>query len=432
MSKYAPPRESISPKPTRDQEEYDRLDRLDSVSKYPMSKKVRELLASERRERYFLEEDYTHNIYLDKKMLEIFRQEYESLASPVLIEILRRAGMFVNNDAQSYELIDGVVEEGEGLKLFKKANEIANELTEDTGESLSDADYKDVMENIKQGNILERILNREEQLSRLNAEILTGLDLHPLILVQDPTNKDSYLCVAFMTSADDEGTVFLGDTQSYAGKEISKKQYIRPLTQVTRVPKDQVRVNDKVELPKEKIIDAIIKKEEEKKYPSFQDANIGKPIVLDKAKLIQIGICLVEERLATTKKTLDEYKDELAKENKEQSEKNLNKKRFESEKYENKKIEDAKDKNLPRIFRLLRKIQKLFEENIAQYIKDKEKKEKKEEKAIKVAKQKALAEEKKKAKQKALAEEKKKANDKNKDEDNDIDENKDIDTKLTK
>jgi hypothetical protein len=400
MFQYAPSRESISPKPTRNQEEYAML------SHYPISDQVRELLAQERRERYFLTEDYIYNIDRDKKMIEILLNEYQSLPGPVLMELLRGAGILVNNDAQSYELIGGVVEEGEGHKLFKRANEISKELTEDTGERLDDADYAVVMENIKQGNIVERILDREEQLLRLNAEILTGHDLHILILVQDPKDNDSYLCVAMMTSADDEGTVLLGDTQSYDGKEISKKQFVRPVTQVTRIPKDQVEKNDKVELPKKQIIDAILKKEEEKKVPSFKDANILKPIVLDKDKLTQIAIRFVEERIATTQKTLNEKLIELKQLNEKKREKFLDNKRLESEKYKKDQIEEAKDKNLPRKLRGIRKLQKLLGENIVIAKEEKVKIEESEEKTLKVKEEKAKAKLKAEAKAKTQAEEK--------------------------
>lgn len=45
-------------------------------------------------------------------------------------------------------------------------------------------------------------------------------DLHPLILLADPTNPNYYLCVAMMTSTNDEGTI-----------KISKNNYMRVISQ---------------------------------------------------------------------------------------------------------------------------------------------------------------------------------------------------------
>jgi hypothetical protein len=164
----------------------------------------------------------------------------------VLFEVIRRADVFSNNDAQYLDDNGNTIVkvECEGPVLTRNVYLLLAEkphlYTEAQGERLKESESDQIFYNIKNGNYFLGIFKDDTQ-----EKIIEGSDERHMNIITtftDNSGKVRYVSVGYLTSNKDPGTIILSDKQyiNKDYKEKNKEQRFRPAKQFVEMPFDSI------------------------------------------------------------------------------------------------------------------------------------------------------------------------------------------------
>lgn len=235
---------------SRDLEEYERF--CKDIAMIPTNEVIndlKEFFKLEKLSRCFTSENFTYEIERNKKGLEILKQHSDKLTETQFLEVLRRADVIINPDAifnkddQSYAEFSNnktiTIKEGEGPKFDARVYKTIVEKSLFKKEHGEYPNVEKILATLEKNDILIGTIEREPS---PNALILSGYDLHIVVVIQDPDNPDYYLICAMLTSTKDKETVILSKNQ-FDNLNENKTQLVRFAKKLIRIPKTQIKEN---------------------------------------------------------------------------------------------------------------------------------------------------------------------------------------------
>ncbi len=309
---------------TRDIEEYQRLYKESSTPITESENAIRNYLSNASLSRCFVPDDYKSEIERNKEALSILEKYANNLTTPELMELVRRGGVIKNPNAiykdDQHKTI--TVKEGEGPKLVAKIYSVMESHPMIFAKDHKYPPVEQILDNIKSGNFLIGIINREHPPETL---ILSGHDLHYVLAVPDPDDPNYYLITAMFTSAKDSNTVELSTTQ-VINKDLSetnKPQMMRFSTRIVKIHKDSLQeypeatayVKEYTEKG-QSVMDKVIKgiegySEVFKNYPITEPQNFTKNELIHLAKMFyQENITDLSNQLLKLETILNRLPDE--------------------------------------------------------------------------------------------------------------------------
>jgi len=223
------------------------------VDTMTLQQRVNNFLNDIQPKRCFTDQDRIREIARLKELLYLLKQE-NNIAESLFFEILMKAGIMTYPDIYfKEEDVRYNIPQSEGAKIRQNVySKLQHSLKNQQGSSQKPSEemMAQILLDIKEKNFALGILQRKTLIppEHSNVAILSGQDLHFILVVKNTLNSAEGFIIGMFTSTNDKGTIELSKTQEINEDplEKNKAQRFRFNTKLIKIHMDEFQEYEKV------------------------------------------------------------------------------------------------------------------------------------------------------------------------------------------